>query len=450
MSQARKPGRLRPRASSFQECLREFLTPAVWKQVQNTAAALRHPPRWSRQALLLVLLLMTWTCGDSQAERFETARAFCVVCLAKRKRPGKTLPGFHKALLRLPMPVLGALAAAVRGRLLTLLDLWTDGFIVLGCDGSRLECPRSAVLERRLGQAGKKHSAPTVWLTALVHLRTGVLWAWRLGKGTASERGQLVQMLTTLPAAALVVADAGFNGYELVQALLAAKASFLIRMSAKVSLYAAGDAPTRRWRDGIVHSWPLAAQQRRALPVRLRLIRIRGKKRGRDVWLLTDVLDRRRLPAETAARYYRRRWENEGLFRTFKRTLRQVKLQSRTPRLLFREAEGALLATQLLLAQGARALGTGRSSAAAACSPRKVLLAIRKELAAAPPPPRRRRRFAQRLAQALRDRRLRRSSKVKRKWPRRGDHKAPKPPKILKLTAKQLALISQLKEQSAA
>jgi hypothetical protein len=427
--------------------LREFLTPAVWKQVQNTAA-IRNPPRWHRHVLLLVLLMMTWTCGDSQAERFETARAFCVVCLPKRKRPGKTLPGFHKALLRLPMPALWTLAAAVRRRLLTLVDLWTDGFIVLGCDGSRLECPRSEVLERRLGQAGKKHSAPTVWVTALVHLRTGVLWAWRLGKGTASERGHLVQMLTTLPAAALIVADAGFNGYELVQAILAAQASFLIRMSAKVSLYAEGDASPRRWRDGLVHYWPMAAQERHALPVRLRLIRIRGKKRQRDVWLLTDVLDRRRLPLETAARYYRRRWENEGLFRTYKRTLRQVKLQSRTPRLLFREAEGALLATQLLLAQGARALGSRRPNTAEACSPRKVLLAIRQELTSVLPSRRRRRRFAQRLAQALRDRRLRSTSKVKRKWPRRGDHKAPKPPKILKLTDRQLALISQLKEQS--
>jgi hypothetical protein len=29
-------------------------------------------------------------------------------------------------------------------------------------------------------------------VTALVHLRTGLLWGWRLGKGTASERGHLL------------------------------------------------------------------------------------------------------------------------------------------------------------------------------------------------------------------------------------------------------------------
>jgi hypothetical protein len=448
MSQARKPSRLRRPAASFPDCLREFLTPAVWKQVQNVARTPKRPPRWSRQALLLVLLFTTWSCGDSQAERFETARAFCVVCLPKRKRPGKTLPGFQQALVKLPMPVLWALAGAVRRRLASLLHLWVDGFIVLGCDGSRLECPRSEILEQRLGQGGKNHSAPTVWVTALVHLRLGVLWSWRLGKGTASERAHLVQLLPTLPAAALLVADAGFNGFQLVQAILAANASFLIRMSSKVSLYAEVDPPAKGWRDGLVRYWPRAAQQQRQLPIRLRLIRLRGKKRRQDVWLLTNVLDPRRLPLEKAAQYYRWRWENEGLFRTYKRTLKQVKLHSRTPRLLFREAEGSLLATQLLLAQGARALSQRPQPMVVACSPRKVLLAIRQELYGLLPA-RQRHRFAQRLAAAQRERRPRQSSKVKRKWPRRGDHKAPKPPNILKLTRKQLTLISRLKQQRA-
>src|SRR5439155_17949749 len=162
--------------------------------------------------------------------------------------------------------------------------------------------------------------------------------------------------------------------------ILAAKASFLIRMSSKVSLYAAGNTPPQRWRDGLVDYWPTAAQQRRALPIRLRLLRLRGKKRRQDVWLLTNVLDSQRLPWERAAQYYRWRWENEGLFRTYKRTLKKVKLQSRTPRLLFREAEGSLLATQLLLAQGARALSRRPQATVPACSPRKVLLAIRQEL----------------------------------------------------------------------
>ena len=54
-----------------------------------------------------------------------------------------------------------------------------------------------------MGLAGKADAAPTMWLTALVHLATGVPYSWRLGKGTASERGHLKHLLRLLPLAAL-------------------------------------------------------------------------------------------------------------------------------------------------------------------------------------------------------------------------------------------------------
>src|SRR5579883_2775054 len=201
MATTTRPRRLRRHARSFTDCLREFLTPALWKQAHAHRPRPRRPARWNTQPLVLVLLLMTWSCGDSQAERFETAKAFCAVCLPRRRRPGKTVGGYHKALARLPTAVLRAVAAGLRQTLAArLADRWRyDGFVPIGCDGSRVECPRSAELERRLGQAGKGGSAPTVWVTALVHLRLGLPWAWRLGRGTASERSHLLQLLTRLP-----------------------------------------------------------------------------------------------------------------------------------------------------------------------------------------------------------------------------------------------------------
>jgi hypothetical protein len=205
------PRRLRPQARSFIDCLREFLTPALWKQAHAQRRGKRHASRWRTQPLLLVLLLMTWCCGDSQAERFETAKAFCVALLPKRRRPGQTVQGFQKALAKLPTRVLRAVAAGVRKVLAARLACrWFDGgFIPIGCDGSRVECPRTAELERHLGQANKARAAPVLWVTALVHLRLGLPWAWRVGKGTASERSHLLQLLPLLPAAALLVADAG-------------------------------------------------------------------------------------------------------------------------------------------------------------------------------------------------------------------------------------------------
>ena len=436
---------LRRPARSFLDCLRHFLTPAVWKQAHRAAGRHHTPARWAVQPLLLVLLTMTWCCGDSQAERFETAKAFCVACRPKRRRPGRTVPGWQKALSRTPLRVLRALAQAVRQGPLT--D-WLHrhgrvaGFIPLGCDGTRLTCPRTAELEQRLGQAGKDGAAPTLWLTALVHLRSGVLWSWRLGKGTASEREHLRRLLPTLPRGALVVADAGYVGYELARALRAARVDFLIRVSSQAALYARGRTTAARWRDGLVYCWPEKAQNRQWPALEARLLRVRGRPRKADVWLLTSVRDARRLSVAQAAQFYRWRWESEGFFRTYKRTLKLVQLQSRTVRLVHREAEGALLAAQLLLAQGALAMPVRQPEAVA--SPRQVLREIRRELATVPRP-RLRGSYRERLGRAQRERRVRRSAKAIREWPRRSPHKPPKPPRLLKLTRHLKARIARMK-----
>src|ERR1700677_717882 len=107
--------RLRPCAKSFLDSLHELLAPVIWKQAKQARAAQRRPSRWTVQPLVLTLLVMTWCCGDSQAERFETAKGFVSVCREKRRRPGKTVQGFQKALAHLPMQVLRVIATGVRG-----------------------------------------------------------------------------------------------------------------------------------------------------------------------------------------------------------------------------------------------------------------------------------------------------------------------------------------------
>jgi hypothetical protein len=436
--------KLRRHAKSFLDNLHELLTPAMWKQAKKARGQKKKSPRWATQPLVLTLLAMTWCCGDSMAERFETAKGFTAVCLRKRRGPGETVQGFQDALKALPICVLRVLAAGVRRRLLALFDLHHDGFVVFGCDGSSMETPRTEELERRLDPPVKEHGSPQVWVTALVHLRTGLLWAWHLGQGHNRERSHLRALLPTLPAAALVVADAGYNGYELACTLTQAGVSFLIRMSGKDRLYTEKLVDAETFQEGSVLLWTKEAQKKNQTPLRVRLIRIRAKDR-RDVWLLTNVLDDKRLPAKTAGQYYRWRWENEGLFRTFKRTLAKVKLMSRTVRLLHREAEGALLATQLLLAQRVQAMGQRRSKKAEPerCSPRKVLLAIR-DVISGKIDVRDAERFTKRMQDATREDRERTSLKEKRQWPRRVNHKPQKPPSFLKLSRHEKALAHKL------
>src|SRR5437660_3137688 len=312
---------------SFLECLGHFLTPQVWKQAQQ-AVPRRRAWRWQTQPLLFVLLCMTWCTGDSLPERFETARAFYLALHQRRRRPGKTFAGFEKALAALPMPVLRAVARAVRGRLVRVFAacFTVDGFIPLGCDGSRLACPHSEELERRLhlgkkkkgkrrqkktatarphvpaeppreGTAATKTRAagtPQLWVTAVLHLGLGVLWSWRLGTGNASEREHLRLLLDTLPRGTLLVADSAYVGYELLAGLQAAGLTFLVRLSSRAPLYVPDKSTLKKYREGLVYYWPQTMQQKDLPPLPVRLWRIRGDRA--DVWLITNILDEHRLP----------------------------------------------------------------------------------------------------------------------------------------------------------
>jgi len=420
--------------------IRQFLTPQVWRQARRANPWRRASPRWDLQPLVLVMMAMTWTAGDSQAERFEIARGFYATCYHARRRPGATVQGFQKALSRLPTRPLKALAAEARREIRNRYGsrLLVDGFEPMGCDGSRIECPRTPELERRLRRSGSANSPPTVWLTALVHLSTGLLWSWRLGPGTASESEHLKRLLPTLSSRALIVCDAAYMGYDLVQAIVQSQRSFLFRMSSRVHLHTRQREKLATWSEGPVWYWPKEVQDKNGPAIPCRLIRVPARKGAkRDVWLLTDVLAPTRLSIAAASRFYRWRWRNEGAFRTYKRTIGKLKLSSRVTRLVHREAELSLLATQILLAHADLALRPvgSETSGEPAISPRKVLIEIRKELQGWAA--RRSGCYGERLERCRADERRQRSPKATRDWPRRKVHKPPKPPKLHTLCREQ-------------
>jgi len=190
----------------------------------------------------------------------------------------------------------------------------------------------------------------------------------------------------------------------------------------------------KNYGEGLVYYWPQKVQNQDLPPLRVRLGRIRGD-RG-DVWLITNILDEQRLPRPTAGKFYRWRWRNEGRFRTYKRTLGKVKLMNRTVVQVHREAESSLLATQLLLAQGALAQPATASGKVVPPSARKVLLEIRTEIRNVTGMylgPRQAKTYAQRLAEAHWRQRQQRSGRIRRRWPGRQDHKPPGRPQILKM-----------------
>jgi hypothetical protein len=396
--------------------------------------------------LVLVLIAMTWAAGDSRPEKFETARGFHVACHAARRRPGRTLEGSQEALGRVPMRQSRALAAGVRQEIRARFAtrLLVDGFEPMGCDGSRVECPRATELEARLGRAGKADAAPTVRVTAFVHLGAGVLRSWPIGPGTAAEQVHLRCLLETPSPQALIVCDAAYMGYERVRAIVGGGRSFLFRMSSKVHLYTSEDVALEGWTEGPVWYWPRSAQEEGIAPVFCRLIRIPAKGRVKhDVWLLTDVVDPARLSVATAAEFYRWRWRNGGVFRIYQRTINKMKLSSRTARLVPREAELSLLATQWLLAHADLALRPKAEAATGepVISPREVRIEIRGEMKESTN--RRVASYRERLRGCRADTRKQISPKATREWPRRKPHEPPRPPVLHTLSEQQKVMRNQ-------
>lgn len=167
-------------------------------------------------------------------------------------------------------------------------------------------------------------------------------------------------MLGSLPSGALLVADAGFTGYDLFAAMLKQGLSFLIRVGANVTLLK--DLGLEVMRDGdTVWLWPQG--KRNHPPLKLRLIRLPGRSRGKgQVYLLTNVFDRARLSDEIAGRLYQMRWGVEVFFRSFKQTLAQRKMRSQAPEQARCELHWALIAYLLLGLMSVEALvAQGRS-----------------------------------------------------------------------------------------
>ena len=109
---------------------------------------------------------------------------------------------------------------------------------------------------------------------------------------------------------------------------------------------------------------------------------------------------------------------------------------SRTVATVHREAEGSLLATQLLLAQGALTVPVAPNLPPVLPSPRSIVLEIRIEIRNITGMylgPRQKRTYRERLRRIRNDQRRGRRDKERRPWPGRKPHKPPSPPRIQRM-----------------
>jgi hypothetical protein len=195
--------------------------------------------RWSSRMLAMAAVLIAWSGASSLLDRFTQARAALIGMYPTRRRPGASTEGFFKALDLHGADLLATLGDYWRKCVQNVAGVhWkTGGWLVFGVDGSKFDCPRTLANEEGFGVSGKNNSGPQQLLTCLFHLASGMLWSWaRDGVRGRGEPTQLGQMLHLLPPQAMLLADAGYTGYELLKALMDRGNHFLIRVGSNVTL----------------------------------------------------------------------------------------------------------------------------------------------------------------------------------------------------------------------
>ncbi|MBM4108582.1 MAG: transposase, partial [Phycisphaerae bacterium] len=382
--------------------------------------------------LALAAILMSWDPAPTLAQRFESVLSVLGAALPRRRRTGRTYQGLAKALARRGAALRGRLAGHLReqvrrlaGRDFTL----PGGLVPIGVDGSRFDVPRT-VANEQLGLGGRDKCGPQIAMLLLMHLGVMLPWAWRCAGVNNAERTLLRSLLGVLPENALLVADAGFTGYELLSELRSRGVHTLVRVGGHVRLLRDLGCCRRRG-PHTVYLWP--GDHRSREPLTLRLIRVG------DVYLVTTVTDPRVLSRRAACELYRRRWGLEVAFRTLKQTLERRRLRSCTPRRALAELDWSVLGAWLLGVMGAGALRGARvcprrlSYAGALAAVRH---AARGRCSAGT--------LRRRLRRCVIDDSRRRGSKKAYRWPHKKNPAPPGAPRITTATPEQVAAAKAL------
>lgn len=389
----------------------------------------RSNTRWTGRFLAFVAILMAWDPAQTLCDRFATARDVLAGMFPSRRRVGRTYQGFIKALFWWSDSLVEKIAAHLRGVIRqTAGAYWTrEGFVAFAADGSRVECPRTKANEEALGCGGRKGTGPQFWLTTLWHMGTGLPWAWKIGRSTDAERTHLRSMLQWLPRNALVVADAGFTGYELLRDILSGGRSFLIRVGSNVRLLKElGYANIEN--DGTVYLWPDRFQKKKKPPLVFRLIVL--ERKGKKMYLLTN-LSAEQLSKKQAAILYEMRWGVELFYRSMKQTLSHRKMLSHAPKQARAELSWTLVGLQLLGLLSVDQIIRRRKdplSWSMAASLRVVRLAMEDRK----PHESCRGGFLGALSRAVKDDYKRSSEKKARNWPHKKREKPPGAPQLRK------------------
>ncbi len=440
---------------------------------------------WKARMLVFAAVLWVWSDDSTLAKRFTAARKLVIKMFPWQEKPGTSYQGFIKALHKQKKKLFEVILPRLRSLMQRCAgDFWTvAGWVVFGVDGSRVQTPRTKANEDRFhptkkrkkqvlarkGQAprltkkasqkttqtkkrkravkkqasknAKRQSAgPQIWLTLFWHVGLGLPWAWKTGPVDSSERAHMLEMLGILPEKSMIVADAGFVGYDNWRAIENAGHSFVIRVGANVKLLK--KLGYARESEGRVYLWPDAARKKQEPPMVLRLITVHNGKH--PVHLVTNVLSKKELSDRNMIEIYRARWGIEVFFRSFKQTFGCRKLRSASPENALLELDWSLVGlwTVYLMAIVEvieRGESPHRVSVAGVLN---AIRAVMRDYRSRPDPGED---LASLLGAALIDPYVRKGSKASRNYPRKKNEKPADKPVIESASREQVARAKELK-----
>lgn len=448
---------VRYNAEYLKLALHWLLRQAAWNSIQFRADC-----TWLPRQLAAAALLWAWSDELTLGERFHTARRIAEHLYRPQQEFAGSVQAFLKLLVRWTSTLVSVVQAAFRERMQdALAGQWTvQGWVLFGVDGSRVDLPRTQSneaayslartktgkklkrnrrLKPRTAAHTKKANTPQMWLTLLFHVGTGLPWSWRIGPTGSSEREHWRQMLPELPEQALIAADAGFVGYNYIQAVIASGRHLVLRVGSNVRLLR--KLGWSRESAGTVYLWPERAAQKEQPPLVLRLVVALGGKH--PVYLVTSA-PQSRLSDTQVIEVYRRRWGIELYFRHLKQTFQRRKLRSTSAGHARVELEWSLLGLWGM-ALYAQAQLTKQHMDPQQLSVAGVLRAFRRMLRDYRHPAQRRDSLSALLQRALRDP-YRRKDKTSRNYPRKKQPDPPAgPPEILSATKTQIRLARELR-----
>lgn len=419
---------------------------------------------WTVTGLVWLALCWAWSEAKNVTDAFDQAKEQCeklgVASLG-------TYQGFMNAMVTWTDPLMRMLWPVLHQRMRQIGAGFfeVDGWVPIAFDGSRSSAPRSESNETALCAAhyGQGTTAkyrkkktkgmrrrnnkenkpqppqPQAWITMMWHMGLRLSWMWRLGPSNSSERAHVAEMLDEgdFPVNTLFCGDAGFVGYPLWSRILNRRFHFLVRVGANVNLLT--ESGCHITQHGRVLAWPQDAQRSDLPPLQLRLVKVKIGKT--QVWILTSVLQSKRLSKSQIIRLYKMRWGVEVEFRGLKQTLDRAKLRCRNHRRLLAELNWSVMAmtvAELFALKEQLSPAPAATSDAPAGDPKKrslanTIRALRRCLRHLSDTPDPGRDLRAQLREAITDSYHRKSSKKARYRPPNPDHKPLGNPKLRKL-----------------